>query len=88
MKTKYKIGDLVKIWSPNPTIISKRTPRRLFGYDHGIDLKEDEVMDYNHGKIGVVVEIDFGKTDNPIYTVFINDAGKTPYGQHCLREAK
>tara|TARA_R110002020_G_scaffold303321_1_gene518726 strand:+ start:502 stop:768 length:267 start_codon:yes stop_codon:yes gene_type:complete len=88
MNVEHKIGDLVKIWSPNPTIISKRIPKRLFSHDHGIELKEDEVMDLNHGKIGVVVEIDFKKTDNPIYVIYINGVGKTPYGQHCLREVK
>ena len=82
-ETKFKKGDLVKIWAPNPLRVDKNVPKRLIdpSYEPGKWL-----VDQNHGKLGVIVKIDLHNIDNPIYTILIN--GQTePYGQHCLKEA-
>ena len=82
MNTKFKKGDLVKIWAPNPLRTDKNIPKRLPGSFHEAD---EWLIDQNHGKLGVIVKINLHNTDNLIYTVLIN--GRTgSYGQHCLKE--
>lgn len=84
-KAKFKEGDLVKIWSPAPSIISNRKPRRFIDHDYGHELKLDEVIDFNHGKIGLITKINLHLDGNPIYNILINGRIEI-YGQHCLRE--
>ena len=81
-ETKFKKGDLVKIWAPNLLRTDKSVPKRLLDSSH----EDGEwLVDLNHGKLGIIVKIDLHSTDNPIYTILIN--GQTgPYGQHCLKE--
>ena len=82
MNTKFKKGDLVKIWAPNPLRTDKNVPKRLFDPIHEAD---EWLIDQNHGKLGIVVKINLHSTDNPIYTILI-DGRAEPYGQHCLKE--
>ena len=82
MNTKFKKGDLVKIWAPNPLRTDKNVPKRLFDPTHEAG---DWLIDRNHGKLGVIVKIDLHSTDNPIYTILIGNRAE-PYGQHCLKE--
>ena len=86
-EAKFKEGDLIEIWSPSPSTISNRKPKRFMEYDHiyGDETRLNEVMDFNHGKIGLVTKINLHKVDNPIYFILIN--GRVViYGEHCLRE--
>jgi hypothetical protein len=84
METKFKMGDLVKIWLPDPLRTGEEPPKRLFDAKREVD---NWLLDCNHGKLGLIVEIDLQSPSNPIYNVLINGQTKPKaYGQHCLRE--
>ena len=71
METKFKMGDLVKIWLPNPLRTEKGVPKRLFDAEYE---SNRWLLDENHGKLGIIVKIDLHNIDNPIYNILINRA--------------
>jgi len=81
-KIKFKEGDLIRICSPNPLRTDKSVPKRLFEPSYEVN---NWLMDQNHGKLGIIVKISLHNTDNPVYTIIINNRAES-YGQHCLRE--
>jgi len=83
MEAKFKKGDLVQIWNNKP-ITDKPQPQFLPSYDHGMPPQKPATYDINHGKYGVVLEIETYDNGPTVYTIFL-EKKRMHYGEHLLR---